>query len=624
MSSRHVARLKLLSQGMAISLQAGVLAAVATVALTTLQSGKYSAFDRLAIIAWLAMPCLAPLLLSPLIGALAGSSRVWQTMVAASTISAAVVSWAAFVPDPSWFSVFGELALASAFFTTAAIRLIYATLPDARLRSTTTMVLLTLGVFAMVPIGFELGLGIRDGMRNQLPRSSYAVVTFAFVATVASVFSRIRPTEFVPLSQGIVRPFADGVRDVFRQRHARYSLIGLWVWMFFAGGIVVCVIRLLVAPDDLHPESTVENFTTRLGGGVLWGIVLSALNRNAFRFGWLIPYSAVGAFACLFWLWFGHSLDGPLLGIGIALGAALPPLVHYYFSWTTPKFRGAAAALLLAGWCAMNFALAGLVLSLEHDRIAARSTIFDVLLVVAGLSVILSIYRLYRPALEGTVEFILWPVYRVRAVGPGVEHLPTRGPCLVIGNHAAWFDPLFLAKVLPLPTTPMMTSKFYDLPVLSWIMRKVIGTIRVPDVGFRHEAPELQEAIAALDRDECVVLFPEGYLRRKEEQPLRRFGRGVWKIIADRPATPVFACWIEGNWGSFLSHKDGPPTKGKRIDFWKHIDVGILGPIVIEPAMLADHMATRLFLMQQVAAARAPLGLPPIDVPAEHADEEKE
>src|SRR5439155_22249883 len=116
------------------------------------------------------------------------------------------------------------------------------------------------------------------------------------------------------------------------------------------------------------------------------------------------------------------------------------------------------------------------------------------------------------PALEGTAEFILWPMYRVRAVGPGVAHLPTRGPCLVIGNHSAWLDPLFLAKVLPMPTTPMMTSKFYDLPVLSWLMRKVIGSIRVPDVPFRHAAPELKEAVAALDRGECVVLFPEGYL----------------------------------------------------------------------------------------------------------------
>jgi 1-acyl-sn-glycerol-3-phosphate acyltransferase len=205
-------------------------------------------------------------------------------------------------------------------------------------------------------------------------------------------------------------------------------------------------------------------------------------------------------------------------------------------------------------------------------------------------------------------------LYKVRTFGPGVEHLPTRGPCLVIANHAAWFDPLFVAKDLPLPITPMMTSKFYDLPVLSWIMRNIIGTIRVPEAPIRHEAPELLEAVAALDRGACIVLFPEGYLRRKEEQPLRRFGRGVWKILADRPDTPVFACWIDGNWGSYFSFKDGPPTKNKRFDVRRRLRIGVIGPIKVDPAILADHMATRTFLMNQVAAAREPLGLEPLDL----------
>ena len=40
--------------------------------------------------------------------------------------------------------------------------------------------------------------------------------------------------------------------------------------------------------------------------------------------------------------------------------------------------------------------------------------------------------------------------------------------------------------------------------------------------GFRREAPEVQDAIAALDRGQNVLIFPEGWLRRKEEQAVRR------------------------------------------------------------------------------------------------------
>ncbi len=45
------------------------------------------------------------------------------------------------------------------------------------------------------------------------------------------------------------------------------------------------------------------------------------------------------------------------------------------------------------------------------------------------------------------------------------------------------------------------------------------------------------------------MIFPEGFLRRKEEQPLRRFGQGAWAILQARPDTPVFATWIEGGVG---------------------------------------------------------------------------
>jgi 1-acyl-sn-glycerol-3-phosphate acyltransferase len=147
-------------------------------------------------------------------------------------------------------------------------------------------------------------------------------------------------------------------------------------------------------------------------------------------------------------------------------------------------------------------------------------------------------------------------------------------------------------------------------------MRHVYDTIRVPEAPYRREAPELHEAVVALDRGACVVLFPEGYLRRKEELPLRRFGRGVWQILADRPATPVFACWIDGGWGSYFSYKGGPPTKNKRLDFWRPIRIGVVGPFTLEPALLIDHMATRTFLMEQVNSARTPLGLEPLHLAA--------
>jgi 1-acyl-sn-glycerol-3-phosphate acyltransferase len=143
----------------------------------------------------------------------------------------------------------------------------------------------------------------------------------------------------------------------------------------------------------------------------------------------------------------------------------------------------------------------------------------------------------------------------------------------------------------------------------------VARAIRVPYGSFRREAPELQEAIAALRAGECVVIFPEAMLRRTEDVLLRPFGRGVWNILHELPETPVCLCWIEGGWGSYFSYKDGEPGKNKRPDRGRPIDIAFNEPHPLDPAVLANHRATRKWLRKEVLQCRAYLGLPvpPLD-----------
>jgi 1-acyl-sn-glycerol-3-phosphate acyltransferase len=229
-----------------------------------------------------------------------------------------------------------------------------------------------------------------------------------------------------------------------------------------------------------------------------------------------------------------------------------------------------------------------------------------------GFSIFLLLYswlRLFRPFFELCVEALMNRGYRIRAAGPGSTRVPIHGPVIVIANHACWWDPLFLAGVLPRPITPMMTSVYYDKWFLKPLMKYVFQTIRVPDARIRRETPEIQDAIQALDEGKCLVLFPEGYLRRKEELPLRRFGRGIWEILKERPETPVVACWIEGAWGSYSSYWNGPPTQNKIKEWRRPILVGMSEPKAVPPEVLANHMTTRTYLMNAVNAARKHAGV---------------
>jgi 1-acyl-sn-glycerol-3-phosphate acyltransferase len=163
------------------------------------------------------------------------------------------------------------------------------------------------------------------------------------------------------------------------------------------------------------------------------------------------------------------------------------------------------------------------------------------------------------------------------------------------------------------------------LPVISFLMRS-FGIIRVREQPIRRETPpEIGEAIAALDRGECVVVFPEGYLRRSEERPLRRFGRGVWQVLKARPNTPVYTIWIEGGWGSYTSYFNGRPSKNKKLDRRRPIGVAVPEAAIIDAAVLENHIATRIMLMNKVIEARKHLGLPELprfDVP--HGEEGEE
>ncbi|MFO0823077.1 MAG: lysophospholipid acyltransferase family protein [Gemmataceae bacterium] len=367
---------------------------------------------------------------------------------------------------------------------------------------------------------------------------------------------------------------------------------------------------VLVATDSPVPSARREAVAWFVGS-FAFGVLLPLLFWAPFRalgfaapgaLAWLLAVVGCVAFVDGHWPCWIHALP-----LGVVIGAVVRGRRGPQPGEETTAVFGAAL---------LGSAFAWLFLS--------RGEPFDYagyfLLLVALTLVWWTWTRLFRPCVELTLELPVWFAYKIRGCGPGLANFPRTGPCIVLANHACWFDPLFLAKVLPRPITPMMTARFYDLPGLRWLML-CFGTIRVPEKAMKRDTAELQDAIAALDRGECVVIFPEGYLRRTEEQPLRRFGQGIWQILKARPRTPVFACWIEGGWGSYASYFNGKPTKNKRPDVRRTIAIGVADAVTVPEEVLQEHLRTRIHLMNLSSAAREFLGLaklPPFEVPTKH------
>jgi 1-acyl-sn-glycerol-3-phosphate acyltransferase len=356
--------------------------------------------------------------------------------------------------------------------------------------------------------------------------------------------------------------------------------------------------------------------------GTAAGAGLAGVQGHPRRALGLVPIAGTGMLAVLAWaLARPGNLDWPCLVLGIMAGLVLVPLRAAYQGAVPADARGNALAVSNTANYLAAIALALPIFGLARFQLLNVAGQIVVVAALAGLAALAAWWLLYRDFLELLIEFLIWPIHRIRGHGPGLRDFPSRGPALVVANHSAWFDPVWLAKVLPRRLTPMMTSTFYDLPALRWLMIHVAHAIRVEASEFRREAPELKQAIAALDRDECLIIFPEGRMRRRDEQLLHRFGQGVWHILRERPGTPVITCWIEGGWGSCFSYFGGPPLTKKKWDFWRRIDVAVNETVVLDPALLADHRTTRAYLMEACLNARRHLGL---EIPVSPAQTEED
>jgi 1-acyl-sn-glycerol-3-phosphate acyltransferase len=153
--------------------------------------------------------------------------------------------------------------------------------------------------------------------------------------------------------------------------------------------------------------------------------------------------------------------------------------------------------------------------------------------------------RRFAEALEPALEFLYAMWWRVEATG--TEHIPARGPGLIVANHSGVlpYDGLMVQLAVrhehPAKRVCRMLAldMFALLPVLAPILSKS-GSVRAN--------PENAERL--LGQGELLGVFPEGvkgvgkYYR--DRYRLARFGRGGFIRIALRSGAPIIPCAVVG------------------------------------------------------------------------------
>src|SRR3989475_1488334 len=150
-------------------------------------------------------------------------------------------------------------------------------------------------------------------------------------------------------------------------------------------------------------------------------------------------------------------------------------------------------------------------------------------------------------------RFAVWllthTLYRIR-IG-GKEHVPVRGPALLVCNHLSHIDGLLVGACVPRSVRFSVFKTHTNDAALNWLMRPLNA---IP-VGDRGEAlASVERARDELRQGHVVCIFAEGAISRTGN--LLPFTSG-FERIADGLDVPVIPVYLDQVWGSVFSFKNG-------------------------------------------------------------------
>lgn len=586
---------------------------------------------------------IAPfLVLAPLNGCLSNSLPRRLVLSGAAGLALGVVLLAALLQGP-WLVCLALAGIASAVYSPARFAMLPAAAADTHLSLPRLNGWAEVGNAAGIVGGMALAWGLvgpawpGDRLSLTVPAVLLILALNGLcLLTALPVWfpSDVRRPE--PPFQAITGFFRDTGR-ILGIRPARGFLLGLASLQAVLTATTMAVMAQAAPVEAAGQPGQLLGAIGVLAVGAMLGCAVASLQGNPRRSPALIPLGLTGLTAIMAWtaFWFRPSEGVPLLPcllLGFLGGLVNTPLRSAYLAAVPADARGNGMAVMNALIYLATILLALLLIAgVRLELLPSPSAQLVLLTCLAGVGTGLAWRWLFPQVVEQATELCLWPLYRVRVHGPGKDHLPLQGPLILVANHASYLDPFWIGKVMPRHVRPLMTSAFYDRPFIHWMMVHVVQAIRV-ELSHRRDLltetgqpanpterlPELREAVAALRRSECLMVFPEGMLRRREDQLLRRFGQGIWHILRELPDTPVLVCWIEGSWGSWASYANGPPLKNKPLDFRRPIDIAFAEPAPLPAEVLHDHRSTRAYLMRACLECRRYLGL---EVPAISADQ---
>lgn len=171
------------------------------------------------------------------------------------------------------------------------------------------------------------------------------------------------------------------------------------------------------------------------------------------------------------------------------------------------------------------------------------------------------------------------------------------GGLIVATNHTSWFDPLPVAHALWAHDRPprfLGKESVFRVPLVGWVISNA-GQIRVYRES-KEAIAAFRDAVAAVDRGECVVVYPEGTITKDPDLWPMEGKTGAVRIAlaSGKPLFPMVQWGPQAVMGPYKKQLKLIPRKTMHIWLGKPIDLSRFASQEWTPQIL--HEATEMLM----------------------------
>ncbi len=445
-------------------------------------------------------------------------------------------------------------ALQATFFSPAKYGILPELLPDSELSRANGV--LEMSTFAAIVLGTAFGSFMFDAWHDRLWIVGVIVLVIAVAGTALSLKIPEVPAA-VPGGRVSVNPWSEifsGLKRLSGDRVLWLTVVGL-SYFWFLGALLQLVMVLFGTQVMGLSDRWVGVLLTFAALGIAAGsLAAGRLSGDKVELG-LAPIGSIGmgVFAILLSR-AGHSftlaaIDLALVGFFGGLFAVPLNALLQQRSGEQEKGRLMATNNVLN---MIGILLASAALSFTSSPRTFGMAPDSVILTFGILTLVCSVYILALVP-EFLIRFSLWlfthTVYRIRIEGQ--QHVPFRGPALLVCNHLSHVDGLLVGACVQRFIRFLVYRPFYE----HWALHPLMKLMKaIPVAGGRDALASLETARKELEAGHVVCIFAEGSISRTGN--MLPFKRGFERIVSglDVPIVPVY---LDRVWGSIFSFKGG-------------------------------------------------------------------